>query len=69
MSGCSFTEKKPGWGTSGYSILCKSKEIKFGSISKDIIYDISLKDPKDRRLEEDIKDEGFILGMFFKKSF
>lgn len=83
LSGCSFLENSsvkfsntvdtvlrqdPGWNASGYIIRDDSREIKIGIISSEILYGVSA-EPKDFDLEESVKDEGFIIGIFLKKTF
>ena len=63
------TKQEPGWNLSGYVVKNDSKEIKMGSVSGEILYDLAEDSPRDRNLEKDIKSEGFIFGFFLKKSF
>ena len=59
----------PGWNMSGYVIMDNSREIKIGSISSEILYEMAHKEPRGWKLEEDVKDEGFIFGISFRKTF
>ncbi|MBD3406161.1 MAG: hypothetical protein GF411_08560 [Candidatus Lokiarchaeota archaeon] len=54
----------PGWNMSGYVIKDKTSKIKIGSISDEIIYT-----EEDKEKEEFTKQEGMIIGTFFKKTF
>lgn len=79
-SGCSEKTKNTinqmlteenGWGISGYTKKDDNIKLKIGDISSDIIYENSKPDIpySDQNEEELIKQEGFILGVFFKKRF
>lgn len=59
----------PGWNVSGYVIKDDQKEIKIGAVSSEMLYDLSENDPRDVRSEESLKEEGFILGIHFRKNF
>jgi len=61
-----------GWNLSGYVIRRNNTEVKIGSISSELLYDVAdseMKKEDKRRAEEAIKDEGFILGIRLIKIF
>lgn len=80
LSGCSPTKhisqtidaalrEDPGWNMSGHVIKNNQKEIKIGIISSEMLYDTSRNQPREIKIEEDLKEEGFILGIHLKKNF
>jgi len=62
-------KQEPGWNMSGYIVKNTTSETKFGLIDSEILYNMVKNCPKEPKLEEDIKDEGFLFGIFFKKTF
>lgn len=65
-------KQEEGWNLSGYVIKRNNLEIKIGSISTELLYDVADSDmDKDdkRRAEKDIQDAGFVVGFRLIKTF
>jgi len=68
-SGCLPLTNDNGLSWMGYKQKHENSDLEIGSISTRLMMENAKNDPKDQLWEEDLKESGFIIGIFYERRF